>query len=124
MNRDKRLSGYAGKTIIDFDLKEKVIEFTFSDGSILNLYAQAENLADTWFSELHGKYALGSGSRLYSLEFKYLGTGNRSKYGIKVITSNGHADIDMIINGEGSDKAFIGINEDEPWDEVRWDSGI
>jgi len=128
MNRDRRLSGYAGKIVVDFNLREKVLEFTFSDGSILNLYAQGEEFSYAWFSELHGKYALEPGSRLYSLEFKYLESRNndksrnKDKYGIKVITSNGHADIDMFISGERGDKAFISINEDDIWDDARWDS--
>jgi len=132
MSDDEKIKEYIGKTIKEFKFGEKKLEFSFSDGVELVLYAQGDCCSESWFEGIYGEYALSPGSVLTSMEFVDLQRITKPNkedehfdddcvrlYGVKIMTSVGYADIDMRNSSNGYYGGFITVNVD---DQCSWDN--
>ena len=117
-----KLKKYEGKIIGKFNFSKEKLSFNFTDGDKLDLYAQGDCCSTSWFEQISGDEALVEGSILKNVEFIDLDkvievddNGVLKHYGVKFITSNGYADVDMRNSSNGYYGGVISINEDDQY---------
>lgn len=119
----ENLEGYIGKVIKDFTFTSELLTFNFDTGEKLELYARGDCCSNSWFEQLSGEEALVAGSILHKLELidnnelpELLAVDSDDRddhikyYGLKILSSNGYADIDMRNSSNGYYGGYVSIN--------------
>jgi len=119
---DTKLKKYEGQVIDNFTFNRNVLVLNFASGDKLELYARGDCCSESWFEQIAGEEALVKGSTLRTIELIDLDKVMEidcitviQHYGVKFMTDNGYADVDMRNSSNGYYGGYISINDNSQY---------